>query len=156
MNLNATIFGQAIAFVLFVLFCMKYVWPTLITAIEKRQKEIADGLASVERAKKELDIAHAEASNYLKQTKVEAQKIIEQANKRKVQIINETKAAAEEERNKILAQTQAEIDVERRRVYEELRRQVAILALAGAEKIIEHSMNEVVDSDIVDRVVAEL
>ncbi|MGL9722503.1 F0F1 ATP synthase subunit B [Sodalis sp. (in: enterobacteria)] len=156
MNLNATILGQAIAFVLFVLFCMKYVWPPLMTAIEKRQKEIADGLASAERAKKDLDIAQAEATDHLKQAKVEAQAIIEQANKRKAQVVDEAKAEAEAERNKILAQAQAEIDAERKRAREELRKQVAMLALAGAEKIIERSVDEAANSDIVDKIVAEL
>lgn len=156
MNLNATILGQAIAFVLFVLFCMKYVWPPLMAAIEKRQKEIADGLASAERAKKDLDIAQAEATDHLKQAKVEAQAIIEQANKRKAQVVDEVKAEAEAERNKILAQAQAEIDAERKRAREELRKQVAMLALAGAEKIIERSVDEAANSDIVDKIVAEL
>ncbi|OIV47272.1 F0F1 ATP synthase subunit B [Sodalis sp. TME1] len=156
MNLNATILGQAIAFVLFVLFCMKYVWPPLMAAIEKRQKEIADGLASAERAKKDLDIAQAEATDHLKQAKVEAQAIIEQANKRKAQVVDEAKAEAEAERNKILAQAQEEIDAERKRAREELRKQVAMLALAGAEKIIERSVDEAANSDIVDKIVAEL
>lgn len=156
MNLNATILGQAIAFVLFVFFCMKYVWPPLMAVIEKRQKEIADGLAFAERAKKDLNIAQAEASKHLKQAKVEAQAIIEQANKQKNQIVNETKAEVEEERNKIFAQIQTEIDAEYKRVHEELRKQVAMLALASAEKIIERSMDIVTNSDIVDKVVAEL
>ncbi len=69
MNLNATILGRAIAFVLFVLFCMKYVWPPLMAAIEKRQKEIADGLASAERAHKDLDLAKASATDQLKKRK---------------------------------------------------------------------------------------
>ena len=136
MNLNATILGQAIAFVLFVLFCMKYVWPPLMAAIEKRQKEIADGLASAERAHKEV--------------------IIEQANKRRSQILDEAKAEAEQERTKIVAQAQAEIEAERKRAREELRKQVAILAVAGAEKIIERSVDEAANSDIVDKLVAEL
>lgn len=80
MNLNATILGQAIAFILFVWFCMKYVWPPLMAAIEKRQKEIADGLASAERAHKDLDLAKASATDQLKKAKAEAQVIIEQAN----------------------------------------------------------------------------
>ncbi len=122
MNLNATILGQAIAFVLFVLFCMKYVWPPLMAAIEKRQKEIADG----------------------------------QANKRRSQILDEAKAEAEQERTKIVAQAQAEIEAERKRAREELRKQVAILAVAGAEKIIERSVDEAANSDIVDKLVAEL
>ena len=152
MNLNATILGQAIAFVLFVLFCMKYVWPPLMAAIEKRQKEIADGLASAERAHKDLDLAKASATDQLKKAKAEAQVIIEQANKRRSQILDEAKAEAEQERTKIVTQ----IEAERKRAREELRKQVAILAVAGAEKIIERSVDEAANSDIVDKLVAEL
>ena len=156
MNLNATILGQAIAFILFVAFCMKYVWPPIMAAIEKRQKEISEGLSSAERAKKELDLAQADATDQLKKAKAEAQVIIEQANKRKSQIVDEAKAEAEQERNKIVAQAKAEIDAERQRAREELRKQVGILAIAGAEKIIERSVDEAANSDIVDKLVAEL
>ena len=156
MNLNATILGQAIAFVLFVWFCMKYVWPPIMAAIEKRQKEISEGLSSAERAKKELDLAQADATDQLKKAKAEAQVIIDQANKRKAQIVDEAKAEAEQERNKIVAQAKAEIDAERQRAREELRKQVGILAIAGAEKIIERSVDEAANSDIVDKLVAEL
>ncbi|HCR3446121.1 TPA: F0F1 ATP synthase subunit B [Morganella morganii] len=156
MNLNATILGQAIAFVLFVLFCMKYVWPPIMAAIEKRQKEIADGLSSAERAKKDLDLAQANATDQMKKAKAEASALIDQANKQRAQIIDEAKAEAEVERSKIVAQAQAEIDAERKRVREELRKQVAILAVAGAEKIIERSVDEAANSDIVDKLVAEL
>jgi len=152
--MNATILGQAIAFVIFVWFCMKYVWPPLMAAIEKRQKEISDGLASAERAKKDLDLAQANATDQLKKAK--AQVIIEQANKRRSQILDEAKAEAEQERTKIVTQAQAEIDAERKRAREELRKQVAILAVAGAEKIIERSVDEAANSDIVDKLVAEL
>lgn len=156
MNLNATILGQAIAFVLFVWFCMKYVWPPIMAAIEKRQKEIADALSSAERAKKDLDLAQADASDHLNKAKVEAQAIIDHANKRKTQIVDEAKTEAEQERNKIVAQAKAEIDAERKRAREELRKQVGILAIAGAEKIIERSVDEAANSDIVDKLVAEL
>ncbi|MGJ0638201.1 F0F1 ATP synthase subunit B [Xenorhabdus bovienii] len=156
MNINATILGQAIAFVLFVLFCMKYVWPPIMAAIEKRQKEITDGLASAERAKKNLDLAQANATDQLKKAKADAQAIIEQANKQKAQIIDEAKTEAELERNKIVAQAQVEIEAERKRAREELRKQVAMLAIAGAEKIIERSVDEAANSDIVDKLVAEL
>ncbi|MDE9570163.1 F0F1 ATP synthase subunit B [Xenorhabdus bovienii] len=156
MNINATILGQAIAFVLFVLFCMKYVWPPIMAAIEKRQKEITDALASAERAKKNLDLAQANATDQLKKAKADAQAIIEQANKQKAQIIDDAKTEAELERNKIVAQAQAEIDAERKRAREKLRKQVAMLAIAGAEKIIERSVDEAANSDIVDKLVAEL
>ncbi|MGK2888405.1 MAG: F0F1 ATP synthase subunit B [Candidatus Malihini olakiniferum] len=156
MNINSTIFGQAIAFVLFVWFCVKFVWPPLMAAIEKRQKEIADGLASAERAKKDLNLAQANATDQLKKAKAEAQVILEQANKRRAKILDEAKAEAEAERNKIVAQAQTEIEAERKRAREELREQVAMLAIAGAEKIIERSVDEAANSDIVDKLVAEL
>nr|WP_249213531.1 F0F1 ATP synthase subunit B [Tatumella sp. JGM118] len=141
---------------MFVAFCMKYVWPPIMAAIEKRQKEVADSLASAELAKKELDIAQANASDELKKAKENAQVIIEQANKRRGQILDEAKAEAETERNKIIAQAYSEIDAERKRAREELRKQVALLAVAGAEKIIERSVDEAANSDIVDKLVAEL
>lgn len=156
MNINATILGQAIAFIIFVWFCMKYVWPPIMEAIEKRQKEIADGLSSAEKAKKDLEVAQADVSDQLNKAKAEAQAIIEQANKRKTQIVDEAKVEAEQERNKIVAQAHAEIDAERKRAREELRKQVAMLAIAGAEKIIERSVDEAANSDIVDKLVAEL
>ncbi|MFP1852592.1 F0F1 ATP synthase subunit B [Lonsdalea quercina] len=156
MNINATILGQAIAFVLFVLFCMKFIWPPIMAAIEKRQKEIADGLSSAERAKNDLNLAQANATDQLKKAKADAQVIIEQANKQRAQILEEAKVEAETERNKIVAQAQAEIDAERKRAREELRKQVASLAIAGAEKIIERSVDEAANSDIVDKLVAEL
>ncbi|WGO83579.1 F0F1 ATP synthase subunit B [Arsenophonus apicola] len=156
MNLNATILGQAIAFVLFVLFCMKYVWPPIMAAIEKRQKEIADGLSSAERAKKNLDLAKVDATERLRKAKAEAKIIIDQANKQRAQMIEEAKAEAETERNKIVAQAQIEINAERKRAREELRKQVAMLAISGAEKIIERSVDVAANSDIVDKLVNEL
>jgi F-type H+-transporting ATPase subunit b len=156
MNMNATILGQAIAFVLFVWFCMKYVWPPLMGAIEKRQKDIADGLASAERAKKDLEIAEANSSDLMDKAKADAQAIIEQANKLKATIVEEAQAEAERERERIVAQGLAEVEAERKRAREELRKQVATLIVAGAEKVIERSVDEAANSDIVDKLVAEL
>lgn len=83
MNINATLLGQAISFMLFVWFCMKLVWPPLIAAIEERQKKIADGLAASDRAAKDLELVQAKMAEQLKDAKVQAAAIIEQANKRK-------------------------------------------------------------------------
>lgn len=156
MNMNATLLGQAITFVLFVWFCMKFVWPPVIRAIEKRQKEIADGLNSAEAAKKDLELAQASTTEIMQQAKVEANTIIEQANKRKAAILEEAKQEALREKERIVVQGMAEVDSERKRAREELKQQVAVLAIAGAEKIIERSVNEAANSDIIDKLVAEL
>jgi F-type H+-transporting ATPase subunit b len=156
MNINATLFGQAIAFALFVWFCMKFVWPPLIAAIEERQNKIADGLTQAERAGKDLDLAQAKAVEKLKEAKSQAAEIIEQANKRRSQIVEEAKVEAEVERQKIVDQGEAEVESERSRAREELRQQVSVLAIAGAEKIIKRSIDKEANSDIIDKLVTEL
>jgi F-type H+-transporting ATPase subunit b len=155
-NINATLLGQAIAFAIFAWFCMKYVWPPLMAAIEARQKLIADGLTQAERAGKDLKLAKAKATEKLKEAKVQAAEIIEQANKRRAQIVEKAKSEGETERQKIITQGEVEVNAERNRAREELRQQVAALAIAGAEKIIKRSIDKQANSDIIDKLVAEL
>lgn len=156
MSLNATLIGELIAFIVFVWFCMKFVWPPLNGAIEARQKKIEDGLAASEKAEKDLELARNKAADQLKDAKSQAAEIIEQAKKRATQIVDEETARGHEEREKIIAQGQSEIDAERNRAKEELRKQVASLAVIGAEKILEREINEAAHSDIVEKLVAEL
>ncbi|WP_300173433.1 F0F1 ATP synthase subunit B [uncultured Aliivibrio sp.] len=156
MNMNATLLGQAIAFALFVWFCMKYVWPPIMEAIEARQKLISDGLSAAERAAKDLDLAQANASDQLKEAKRAATEIIEQANKRKGQILEEAREEALTERQNILTQGKAELESERKRTRDELRKQVATLAVIGAEKILERSIDVEAQKDILDNITAKL
>lgn len=156
MNINVTLIGQSIAFVVFVIFCMKFVWPPLINAIEERQKKIADGLAASERGEKDLEDARAKADEELKAAKTQAAELIEQAKKRAAALVDEETQRGNAEREKIIASGYAEVEAERSRVREELRKQVAILAVAGAEKIIEREIDAQKQSDIVEKLVAEL
>ncbi len=156
MNINATLLGQAIAFAIFVWFCMKYVWPPLMAAIDERQKKIADGLSAAERAEKDLDLAKANASERIKEAKQAAAEVIEQANKRKSQILDEARDEALVERNHLIAQAEAEIESLRIRARDDLRKQVATLAVAGAEKILERSIDKDAHKDILDSITAKL
>lgn len=156
MNLNATLIGELIAFVVFVWFCMKFVWPPLNGAIEARQKKIEDGLAASDKAEKDLELAREKAQEQLKEAKAQASEIIEQAKKRAALIVDEETTRGQQEREKIIAQGHSEIESERNRVKEELRTQVAALSIAGAEKILEREINQAAHSDIVEKLVAEL
>ena len=156
MNINATLLGELIAFVFFVWFCMKFVWPPIMGAIEERQQKIADGLAASERGEQDLELAQKKASEQLKEAKAQAAEIIEQAKKRGSQIVDEETQRGHSEREKIIAQGYSEVEAERNRAKEELRKQVAILAIAGAEKILEREINAAAQSDIVEKLVAEL
>ncbi|MDE3958634.1 F0F1 ATP synthase subunit B [Glaesserella parasuis] len=155
MNLNATLIGQLIAFALFVWFCMKFVWPPLIKAIETRQANIADALASAENAKQEQADTKVLVEQKLAKAREEAQHIIDLATKRRNEIL-ESVQAAEAEKAKIIEQGYAEVENERRRVQEELRQKVAALAVAGAEKIVGRSVDAAANNDIIDKLVAEL
>lgn len=156
MNINATLIGESIAFIVFVIFCMKFVWPPITAAIEERQKKIADGLAASDRAAKDLELAQENIAAKLKEAKAQAAEIIDGAKKRENQIIEEAAEKAQAERDKIIASGHAEIESERNRAREELRQQVATLAVSGAEKILERSIDDAAHSDILDKLVAEL
>ena len=156
MNINVTLIGELIAFVVFVLFCMKYVWPPLMAAIEARQKTIADGLADAERAGKDLELAQEEATAKLRDAKQQAAEIIEQAKKRANQLVDEETQRGHAEREKIINQGYAEIEAERNRAKEDLRKQVAALAVVGADRILQREIDAAAQDDIVEKLVAEL
>lgn len=156
MNINLTLFGQMIAFVGFVLFCMKYVWPPILAAMAEREQKIADGLAAADRASRDLEMAQEKAVERLKEAKQEAAGIIDAANKRSVQIVEEAKQNAGVEADRVKAAAQAEIEQETNRAREQLRGQVAVLALAGAEKILGAEIDQKAHAAMVDKLAAEL
>jgi F-type H+-transporting ATPase subunit b len=155
-NINLTLIGQTISFALFVLFCMKFVWPALISVMEEREKKIADGLDAADRADKDLELAQKKATQQLREAKVEAAAIIEQANKRANQIVEEAKDQAVVEGDRLKASAEAQIEQEVNRAKEDLRGKVAALALAGAERVLGASIDETANSELVNQLAAEL
>jgi F-type H+-transporting ATPase subunit b len=156
MNLNATIIGQIFAFFLFVWFCQAIVWPPIVNALEERKKKIADGLDAADRAGRDLEQAQERAAELLKDAKANSAGIIDQANKRANQIIDEAKDKAREEGNRIKAGAQAEIEQQVNQAREQLRQQVATLAVAGAEKILERTVDQNAHAELLKKLAASL
>ena len=156
MDFNATLFGQSFAMIVFVWFCMKFVWPVLIEIIEERQTEIADGLAAAEKGARSLELADVEKTKVLDAARGQAREIIDQANTRANGIVDEARTTADQERERILAAAQAEVGQEVNRAREELRDQVAVIAIAGAEKIISREINAATHQDLLDKLAAEI
>lgn len=156
MNINLTMIGQAIAFAIFVWFCMKFVWPPVIQALHDRQKRIADGLAAADRASRDLELAREKSAQELRAAKQQAAEIIEQANKRSNQIVEEAKELARAEGERLKAAAYAEIEQERNRAKEALRAEIAALAVAGAERILETSIDANAHSEFLDKLAAQL
>jgi len=155
-NINLTLIGQMIAFICFVMFCMKYVWPPILAAMAEREKKIADGLAAADRASHDLELAKEKAVERLKEAKHEAAGIIDSANKRGNQLVEEAKDAAVVEADRVKASAQAEIEQETNRAREQLRSQVAALSLAGAEKVLGAAIDQDAHNELVEKLAAEL
>ncbi len=156
MNFNATLIGQMITFGVFVWFCKKYVWPPLMSALEERKARIADGLSAAERGKKDLELAKQRATDELKEAKQQAQEIIAQAQKRAGEIVDEARSAAEQEAEKIKVAASADIDQQVNSAREQLRKEVASIALAGVEKILEREVDAEAHSKVLEELAAQI
>lgn len=156
MNINATMIGQVIWFAVFVFFVMKYVWPPISKALDERKQKIAEGLSAADRAGRDLELAQEKATANLREAKVKAAEIVDQANRRANQIVEEAKAAARVEGERIVAQAHAEIDQEINGAREKLRKEVAALALAGAEKVLAGEVNRDAHGKMLEQLAAEL
>ncbi|MDX1466016.1 MAG: F0F1 ATP synthase subunit B [Halomonas sp.] len=156
MNINMTLIGQMIAFAIFVGFCIKFVWPPISNALHERQKKIADGLDAASRASRDLELAEEQAGETLRESKEQAAEILEQAHKRSSQMIEEARDQARQEGERMIAQAKSEIDQEVNRAKEDLRVQVSRLAIVGAERILEASIDEKKHGKLVDKLANEL
>ena len=156
MDINLTLIGQTIAMVVFVWFCMKFIWPPIMTAIEERQTQIADGLAAAERGQQDLEKAKSEASKIVDDARKQASSILDQAHARANEIVAEGKTDGVKERERQLAAAKAEIEQEANRAREELRGQVSAIAIASAEKILRREIDGKSHEDILNKLAAEL
>ncbi len=156
MNINLTIIGQSLTFLVFIFFCMKFVWPALLSVMQEREKRIADGLDAADKADKDLELAKKHAVEQMKDAKEQAATIVEQANKRATQIVEEAKQAASVEADRVKAQAEAEVERVVSQAREELRGKVAVLALSGAEKILGASVDAKAHSAMLEKLAADL
>ena len=156
MKFNATLIGQMITFAVFVWFCMKYIWPPLMSALEERKARISEGLAAAARGEKDLEEAREKVSESLAEAKDQAQQIINQAQKRANEIVDEAKDTAREEADKLKAAATADIDQQITAAREHLRKEVSTIALAGAEKILKREVDAKAHADVLDDLVAQI
>ena len=156
MDINLTLIGQTIAMIVFVWFCMKFIWPPILNAIEARQKQIEHGLAAADRGEEKLKQAGAEAEEIVADARRQATTIIDKANARANEIVADGKAAGQKERERQLAAAEVEIQAEANRAREQLRGQVSAVALAGAEKILKREIDPKTHEDILGQLAQEL
>jgi F-type H+-transporting ATPase subunit b len=156
MEINATLIGQLITFALLVWFTMKYVWPPITKAMTEREQRIAAGLEASDQSKRELEQAEQTALNIIRDAKLEASHVIDQAHKRSVRLVDEAKDNARIEAKRIIEHAQDQIALEVSQTKEALRKQLAILAVAGAEKILKRNLDASANAALLDEFAAEI
>jgi len=156
MNFNLTLITQALVFAAFIWFTVRFVWPPLLRAIEARQKQIADGLAAAEQGRKSLESSSRQAELAITEARSRAAEIVAQAEKRGSQVLEEAKAAAKAEGDREKAAAKADIQQEAQRAREQLREQVAALAVAGAEKILRREVDARAHAELLDGIKKQL
>ena len=156
MNFNATLFGQLLAFLFFVWFCMKYVWPPMLAALEEREKESADGLDAASKGRRELGEAETKKAEVMEAAKKDAADILSQANLRANQVIEDAKEKAQEEADRIKVSAEKDVVQSMNKAREGLRSEVAVLAVAGAEKLLKAEINKESNAALIDEIAGEL
>jgi F-type H+-transporting ATPase subunit b len=156
MNLNATLFGQMITFIFFIWFTMRFVWPPITKALADRKQQIADGLAAGERGKHELELAQHKSAEYIRDAKINAANIIDEANKRASHIIETSKDQAREEGARLLELSKAEIVKEVQKARQELKSQIGLIAMAGAERILDRNIDREANSELLEKLITEI
>jgi F-type H+-transporting ATPase subunit b len=156
MDFNLTLIGQTIAMIVFVWFCMKFIWPKVMTAIEKRRKEIADGIAAGEKGQKELADARQNSDAIMQEARQKAVQVVEIAHKRSTELVGEAKHVAIAEGERLITAARSEADNEKARARDLLRKEVANLALAGAQKVLGREVDAKAHAALLDELAAEL
>jgi F-type H+-transporting ATPase subunit b len=156
MNLNLSMVAQAVTFAAFIWFTVKFVWPPMLRAIETRQKSIADGLAAAEQGRRSLETSTRQAEDAVREARGRAAEILSQAEKRAAQMVDEARSAAKAEGGREKAAAQAEIEQALTRAREQLRDQVASLAVAGAEKILRREVDAKAHGELLEAIKKQL
>ncbi len=156
MDINATLFGQAITFGIFIWFTMKFVWPPIVQAMQDRERTIADGLEAAKQGQKQLEQAQVEVHAELSKARHKATEIVEMAQKRGDEVIKEAQVKAVDEGQRLLAAAQARMEQEIEAARQTLRAEVVSMAMASAEKLLQTSMDDAKHRELLDRVVGEL
>ena len=156
MNLNLTLLGQAISFAIFVIFCMKYVWPPIMGALRERQAKIAESLAAAEKGEQRREEAEAEIATMMLDAKAQAAEIVAIAQKRANEVVENSKTTARTEGERLKAAAHSEIEQEVIGARESLRKQVGSIAIEGARKILGAEVNADAHAKVIDDLVGQI
>jgi F-type H+-transporting ATPase subunit b len=155
MDINATLFGQAITFAIFIWFTMQFVWPPIMAAMQEREKTIADGLAAARKGEERLSKAEEEVHAMLGHAREKANQIVKIADQRADEIVREAQNKAVIEGQRLIQAAHASMEQEKISARHQLRAEVVSIAMSSAEKLIRRSMDDQQHRELLDKMVEE-
>ncbi len=156
MNINLTLIVQVVVFIVLIWFTMKFVWPMILGPMKERENKIAQGLAAAEKGKADLAQANERAEAAVKEARIKAAQILDQASKRSNEMVEEAKGTAAAEAQRLVAQAHEDAALESTRAREGLRREVGLLAVEGASRLLEREIDPKTHAELLDKLAAEV
>ncbi|WP_188456683.1 F0F1 ATP synthase subunit B [Virgibacillus oceani] len=147
---------QLIFFIILLVLLRKYAWGPIMGMMQKREEYIASEIEAAEKSRAEAEKASQEATKQLKQTKQEAQKIIEDAKSAGVKQEQEIIQSARNEADRIKLAAQEEIQNEKEKAIQALQDQVASLSVLIASKVIEKEISAQDQEKLINEYIKEV
>jgi len=154
--INATFIGQFIVLLVLLWFIYKVVVPMLAGPIEERQRRIAQGLVDADKGSKELTDARGKADVIVREARERAGQFIDNAQHRANELVEQAKGEASTEGARIVAAAQQQIQLDTTRAREDLRREVAGIAVGAASKLLEREIDPRTHADLLSQLATQI
>jgi F-type H+-transporting ATPase subunit b len=155
-NINLTLVVQMLVFALLIFGTMKWIWPPLLAAMDERTRKIADGLAAAEKGEQALTEARGKADQIVREARERANQIIDHAQHRANELVEQAKTSATAEGARLVAAAQQQIELDTTHARENLRRDVAGIAVGAAAKLLGREIDARKHAELLDQLAAEV
>jgi len=155
LTLNGTLIAQLLIFLVMLGVLYRFAWGPLLKILNERRERIQQGVEATERAKRELEEAERERQAKLEEARREAQAILDRIAKQGEDLRKELETKAREQAEALIARARAEIQQEREKAVQDLRSQVADLAVMAAGRIIGESLDAKKHRELIERTIEE-
>ncbi len=150
------IFWTAITFIILVIVLKRVAWKPILTALDNREKEIADSLNKAEQAKNDAQKILEENQASLAKAEEASKKIIDESRDFADNLKNQMISDSKEQAQKIIEDASVEIDRKKNAAFEELKNQIADISIKAAEKIMKENIDSEKNKKIVDKYLTEI
>ena len=151
------VFWMTLSFGIVAFILIKYGFPIILQMVNKRKDYIDNSLLAAKQANEELAKVTENSQAILEQTRIEQAKMLEVAAQTRDRMIEEAKGLARTEADKIVADAQKQIIIEKENAMRAMRSEIASLSISVAEKILREKLDtEEEQSKMINRLMDEV